>query len=354
MSATALERGRPARVTGAAAWRLALGFVVLLGGTGLGLLSWRLGPWAPPGFAEQPLPTGGGVPAALALAPDGAVWFTLDNANAIGVLRGGRIQRILKGRENLEPLGLAVAPDGGVWFTDAVAEAIGHLAPDGTLESFPLPTGITQFGRLAVARDGAVWAAESWSNKLIRLQDGGFTPYPLSSANAAPFGIAADPDGGIWATLQVANKLVHVDANGEASEVEPPTRSSGPSDVAVDPSGAVWFVELRAGKIGRFANGQFSEFPLPNPQAGITDLSVAPDGSIWFAELRAQKLGRLRGGVIDEFKLPRDDARPFGVRVAPDGSVWYTDLTGWLGRVPAPDVGRTGLDLRRLLPWPHG
>jgi virginiamycin B lyase len=225
------------------------------------LLIWRVGPWRPMSFAERRLANAGDIPAAVALGPDGAVWFTLDNADAIGVLRGDSIQRIPKTSENLEPLGLAVAPDGGVWFTDAVAEAIGHLSPDGTFESFPLPTPVTQFGRLAVARDDAIWAADSWSNSVVRLKDGNLVTYPLAAAGAAPFGIAADLDGGVWATLQAVNKLVHVDASGQITDFEPPTRSSGPSDVAVDSSGGVWLVELRAGKIAHYAAGSPSCCP---------------------------------------------------------------------------------------------
>jgi virginiamycin B lyase len=319
----------------------------------IGLIAWRMGPWTPPRFVEYRMLAGGDIPAALALGPDGAVWFTIENADALGVLRGGSMQRVPKGGENLEPLGLGVANDGSVWFTDPVAEAIGHRTADGRLESFPLPTRLTQFGRLTVATDGSVWAADSWSNSLVRLQAGTLTPYIASSAGAAPFGVAADPAGGVWATLQSANKLVHVELTGRVTELEPPTRSSGPSDIAIDRSGGVWFVELRAGKIGRYFEGGFTEFPLPQPQAGITDLAVAPDGSVWFTELRAQKLGHLRDGVVDEVPLPRSDARPFGVRVDASGNVWYTDLTGWLGMLPAADVGRTSLDLRRLLPWPR-
>jgi virginiamycin B lyase len=320
----------------------------------LGWLVWRVGPWTPPHFDEYRMLGGGDMPAALALGPDGAVWFTIDNADALGVLRNGRVQRIPKGRENLEPLGLAVADDGSVWFTDPIGEAIAHLTPEGAVESFPLPTKLTQFGRLAVATDGGVWAADSWSNSLVRLQAGTFTPYPASTSGAAPFGMAADPHGGVWSTLQSAHKLIHVDAAGQLTELEPPTRSSGPSDIAVDRSGVVWFVELRAGQIGRYANGTFTEFRLPRPQAGVTDLAVAPDGSVWFAELRAQRLGHLRvDGIIDEIALPRSDARPFGVRVDRAGNVWYTDLTGWLGMLPASEIRGGSLDPRRLVPWPR-
>ena len=65
--------------------------------------------------------------------------------------------------------------------------------------------------------------------------------------------------------------------------------------MAIDRSGGVWFIELRAGKIGRYAGGRFAEFPVPGPQAGLTNLAVAPDGSVWFTALREHKLVFFQG-----------------------------------------------------------
>ena len=67
----------------------------------LGWLVWRVGPWTSPRFDEYRMLGGGDMPAALALGPDGAVWFTIDNADTLGVLRDGRMQRIPKGRATM-------------------------------------------------------------------------------------------------------------------------------------------------------------------------------------------------------------------------------------------------------------
>jgi virginiamycin B lyase len=331
---------------------------LLLAAAGLGVVVlWRLGPWSPAGFAEYRMLAGGDIPAAVTAAADGTIWFTIENSNAIGVLRDGAVQRISKGRDNLEPLGLAVAPDGGVWFTDALADSIGHLPLEGPVESIPLPTGVTQFGRLTAAPDGAVWFADSWSNGVVRLKDRVFTAYPASSPNAGPFGVATDGQGVVWATFQNANRLERIGPDGQLAEFDVPTRGAGPTDVAVDAAGVVWFLELRAGKVGRFADGHFSEYPVRAPAAGLTSLAVAPDGSVWFTELREHKLGNLRDGNLVELQLPRDDARPFGVAVDAQGNVWYTDLTGWLGQLPAEralaTTSTSGLDLR-MFSWLGG
>jgi virginiamycin B lyase len=302
---------------------------------GLGVLVWRLGPWSDPGFIEHRMLVRTDIPTALAVAPNGAVWFTIEFSDAIGVFRNGKIDRLPKGTQNLEPLGLAVDATGGAWYTDTPMRAISRISSDGSIRSFPLSTPIVRLGRLTVAPDGAVWFADVTTASVTRLQDGVFMRHDVGSLGATPYGIAVDPDGTVWTTLQGADKLARISIDGQVTALDVPTRSSGLGDIAVDQSGAVWFLELRGNKIGRFAEGRFTEFTIPTPSAGLTALAAAPDGSVWFTELSVAKLGRLRDGRVAEFRLPRADGRPFGVAVDAANNVWYTDLSGWLGMLPA-------------------
>jgi virginiamycin B lyase len=304
-------------------------------------LAWRFGPWADSAFVELRMSSPMDVPVSIAVTGDGTVWFTIDSSNAVGRLRNGKIEKVRKPTESLEPLGLAAEPNGSVWYTDAQARVISRVTNDGTITAFDLATPVARLGRMAVAPDGAVWFAEPTLVSVTRLKDGVFTRHTVGrvagtgEALVAPFGIAVDAQGTVWATLQNANKLVSISTNGEMAAFEVPTRHSGPGDVAVDAAGAVWVLELSANKVARFAGGRFEEFAVPTPNAGLTALAVAPDGSAWFTEMRAHKLGRVRGGVVREFALPRSDARPFGVAVDRANNVWYTDLSGWLGMLRA-------------------
>jgi virginiamycin B lyase len=291
------------------------------------------------------------IPAALALAPDGSVWFTLESNDALGVLQDGRIHKLPRGGETLEALGLATDGQGGAWVTDITGQAIQHVHADGTHEAVRIPGPLAQLGRMAVAPDGSVWFADSWGNSLTRLHDGRLQAYPAVEANAAPFGVAVAPDGTAWTTLQIANKLLRVDPQGRVSELDLPTRNATPTDLAIDASGGVWFTELRANRVVHFANGRFSDFPLPSDAPGLTSLAIGPDGAVWFTELRRQRLARLRNGGLSEFALPRPEARPFSVAVAPNGEVWYADLSGWIGVLPAARARSDALDLGRMLAW---
>src|SRR5205823_12101407 len=136
-------------------------------------LVWR--PWSDSGFVEHRMLRRTDIPAAVAVAPDGAVWFAIEMSDAIGVLRDGRIQRVSKGTQNLEMIGLGIDADGGVWFTDASGRAVSRMAADGSVRSFPLATPVAKLGRLAVAPDNAVWFADLTTASVTRLKDGVFT-----------------------------------------------------------------------------------------------------------------------------------------------------------------------------------
>jgi len=323
-----IRRGQSLRV-----WVVTSSIVLLLATGGL---IWWFGSWSDPGFIEYPMLHPTDIPTTVAVAPNGAIWFTIDFSDAIGLLRNGKIERLPKGTQNLEPMGLAVASDGSAWYTDSPARLISRISQSGEITSFPLSTPIARLGRIAVAPDGSVWFAESTSYSITRLKEGEFTRYVIESVRGGPFGVTVDAQGTAWATLQSGNALVRISPSGEMTEIEVPTRASSPSDIAVDATGAVWFLEFRTDKIGRYADGRFAEFPVPsNEKAGLAGLTVAPDGSVWFGMLRTHSLGRLHNGVFKKFRLPRPDARPYSVAADAAGNIWYTDISGWLGMLPA-------------------
>jgi virginiamycin B lyase len=307
---------------------------------GGGDLAWRSSRISAGSFQEFRL-AASDIPVGIAPSPDGAVWFTLEGSDAIGILRNGKVEKLAKGQESMEPLGLAVDAGGRAWYTEAPRQRISRASPDGTITSFGLATPVARLGRLAIAPGGDVWFAETSLVSVTHLKEGRLTRHvvgsfaPATPMDAAPFGVAVARDGTVWATLQNANKLLRITPSGEKAAFDVPTRASGLGDVAVGADGTVWFLEIAANKIGRFANGRFEEYAVPTDRAGLTALAVAPDGGAWFTELRGHRLGRVQGSTIREFVLPRGDARPFGIAVDAANNVWYTDLTGWVGRLDA-------------------
>jgi streptogramin lyase len=103
----------------------------LLFAAGLGALAWHLGGRSEPGFVEYPMLVKTDIPTAVAAAPNGAVWFTIEFSDAIAVFRDGKIERFRKGSQNLEPLGLAVDATNGAWYTDTPMRVISHISNGG-------------------------------------------------------------------------------------------------------------------------------------------------------------------------------------------------------------------------------
>ena len=66
-------------------------------------------------FVEFPMLQPLDMPTAIAVAPDGTVWFTIDLTNAMGWVRNGRLERLSTSGNNVEPIGLAVGSDGSAW-----------------------------------------------------------------------------------------------------------------------------------------------------------------------------------------------------------------------------------------------
>jgi virginiamycin B lyase len=96
----------------------------------------RFGPWADAGFVEYRMPSKVDIPVTIAVARDGAVWFTIEMSDAIGRLKDGRIEKVRKGSDNLEPLGLAIDAEGvavdrvnNVWYAD-LSGWVGMLRAD--------------------------------------------------------------------------------------------------------------------------------------------------------------------------------------------------------------------------------
>ena len=202
------------------------------------------------------------IPTAIAAAADGSIWFTIDFANAVGRVQDGKVIRLSKPTQNLEPVGLAVAPDGSAWYTDAPAKRVSRMTPGGELTSVTLETPIARLGGIAVAPDGAIWFAEASAYSITRLKDGQLQRHVIESPRGGPYGVAVAPDGTVWATLQTANKILRIGADGAMRGFDIPTRGSSPTDIVVDAKGVVWFLEFRGNRLGRLQDGKFEEVKL--------------------------------------------------------------------------------------------
>jgi streptogramin lyase len=115
---------------------------------------------------EFPLPSGDGGINAMALGPDGNVWFTLGNPAAIGrITSTGAITIFPTPTSSSLPFGIAAGPDGRLWFPERNSDKIGSIPTTATsgADITEYPVGRTNAGVLYITAgpDSRMWFSEN-------------------------------------------------------------------------------------------------------------------------------------------------------------------------------------------------
>ncbi len=203
---------------------------------------------------EVSVPTVGSSPFGLASVHDGTVWFTELATDALGrVDIMGRVTEFPVGRTDVLPSMIATSGD-SVWFTLNQGNAVGHVrGGDAAIQFFDLPRASSGPVGIAVAENGAVWFAEVLGGALGRIgRDGVLTEFPLPDPLSKPHAITADPAGGCWFSLWGSNQIGFVSDAGDFTLHDLPTPASEPHGIAVAPDGHVW-VALERGALAELA-----------------------------------------------------------------------------------------------------
>ena len=142
----------------------------------------------------------------VAVDTAGIVWFTAPLDNAIGRLDPQTGAVTLTQTEGF-PRHIAVATDGAIWFTERfVPQAVGRLDPaTSAITLFPL-TDVGPEG-IAASPDGSVWFTQTTKGNIARITNDGVISESKVVKGSEPFGITVDPDGDPWYTLMSANRI---------------------------------------------------------------------------------------------------------------------------------------------------
>ncbi len=286
----------------------------------------------------------------LGIAADvaGKIWFTMPEANLIGVRSpSGTVRTYPLPKPNSAPGYIAAGPDGNMWFTEQVGSAIGKITPEGVITEFPLtsifvhstgPTvivrgpdgnmwfteqithsvgkitpkgGITRYSGfsqpygLTVGADGNLWFSESGANAVVRLSTGGVSKrFPLPTPGRIPGLLARGPDGNLWLTALVGNIVAKITTSGTVTEYAIPTQDSYPSGIVGGLDGNVWFGEVNAARIARITpSGSIIEYPLPRNYTSPSGFTLGSD-AVWFGESYGGRIGKIdSGGTITEYQI---------------------------------------------------
>ena len=166
---------------------------------------------------------------------------------------------------------IALGPDGNLWFTKYSLEdrlratngSIGRTTTDGEITTFKnhlrlgpdgIPDGIT------AGPDGNLWFSESDNGSIGRITVGGEITTFKDRALSGPEGITAGPDGNLWFTDYVSGLIGRITVGGEITTFKD-RALSGPEGITAGPDGNLWFTDSDNGSIGRITvDGEITMF----------------------------------------------------------------------------------------------
>jgi streptogramin lyase len=184
-----------------------------------------------------PLPRIASNPVDITTGPDGALWFTEQGGtdpvsgeptpNRIGrMTTAGALTDFVVPWADNGPHGIVSGPDGALWFTDFQNNAIGRITVDGTFSEEMVAPLFGEGGgvsHIAAGADGSLWFTLSFGGLGSVTTTGDFERYLVPSGGNTN-GITVGPDDHIWFTEPQANKIGRVD---EAEPIVPALTMGG-------------------------------------------------------------------------------------------------------------------------------
>jgi virginiamycin B lyase len=169
----------------------------------------------------------------------------------------------------MAPFAIALGPDGNLWFTEFHAAQIGRITPLGEIATFELGGGLPL--RLTAGPYKAIWFTDPGGNRVGRLGMDGVTAYvPLPTPESGPAAIVRGSDGNIWFTEHAANRVARVTPLGTLTEFVLPHRGA-PAGIAEGVDGKLYIAESSGNRIDQMSmDGRFREFRLPRLAVGQT------------------------------------------------------------------------------------
>lgn len=276
-------------------------------------------------------------PYAIALGPQGDIWFSEYQNNALGrFTTTGEVVRFTLGGDGF-PERLTAGPDGDIWFTDPAANRIGRLKPaDGSVDYFPIPTPKSGPVGITTGPDGAVWFSEHAVGQIGRIaMDGKIIEYTVP-AGGGPGEIVAGHDNNLWFVEDYGNNIGRITVHGVVTEFPIPTPQSRPGGLAIARDGTPWFTELAANKVGKVgADDKVVDFALPLDGVPL-GIACGPDGNIWITSGRTHIFYEVSANGSIRSLRASPDIYPGFMVAGPDHSLWFTEPSGKIGRLTPP------------------
>jgi virginiamycin B lyase len=228
----------------------------------------------------------------------------------------------------------ALGPDGALWFTEQEANKLGRLDPStGKITEFPLKTPHSGPHGLVADRQGNIWYTGNYAALIGKLdpRTGNVTEYPMPDPAAHdPHTPVFDAQGILWFTVQQGNMVGKLDpATGKIELRTVPTPNAVPYGMAINSKGIPVFCEFGTNKLGQIdpRTLEITEFVLPEG-ARPRRLAIAADDRVYYSDFERGYLGLFDPATrrVKEWASPGGaNSEPYGIAITHDGVVWYSE-----------------------------
>jgi virginiamycin B lyase len=229
----------------------------------------------------------------------------------------------------------ALAPDGSLWYTGQQANKLGRLDPKmGTFKEYPLKTADSGPHGLVADKEGNIWFTAISGGYVGKLdpKTGGISEYrPSDGTKIDPHTRVIDQDGIVWFTNEETNYVGRLDPQtGKITLARVATPHAVPYGIVILPNNAPFFCEFGANKLGTVDGKTMTvhEYTLPDAGARPRRIALAADGTVFYTDYARGYLGHFdpsSGKLLKEWLSPGGSgSEPYGIAITSDGTVWYS------------------------------
>ena len=240
------------------------------------------------------------------------------------------------------PLFVAVAPDGVVWFTQPNSDALGSFNPQTTLFSkYSVKKNSAPYD-LIIDKNGSIWFTEFQGNAIGFLDGKKHTivETPIPTAQSNPYGITQDSTGMVW-FVENQKDVSQIGsftptASGKIAITEHAVNARQPHLIAADKAGNIWFSEAFAGDVGKFnpVDGTTTNYKVTPPcltstctGVHVSGIAIDKNGNVWFTDSLAGVIGYLvpsTGAVVKKIFSVANVHPHDGLVIDGYNTVWFT------------------------------
>jgi streptogramin lyase len=296
---------------------------------------------------EYALPDKNCGPAAIALGPDHAFWFTeARNCRRIGrVDLAGNIREFGVGDLDMRtPWAIVMGQDHALWF--AAGNRIGRITASGLVTSVSIPIAGFEVTDLTVTMGTLWYCGFSGPSGAVGRVETGMTATVQRTPGRA-WHIASDSDGSVWYTQDAPPAIWQIAPGQSSTHI---ALDASPIDVVATDDRSVWVLE-RLPDVGENALDfvERTESSGKTKRIDIEAREFEPDyvalpswiargpGGLWIGT--GSLIGKVTVDGTAVYYSPKSPkSMPSKIAVDPDGSLWFAEPNiGAIGRIEILD-----------------